>query len=227
MWLYSIPPFSLIKRSNVLLSSLIMLMALLSLMFIAWDNENLIWRSDLSQQEHYLTDKWHFSHLNEHDWQTQCQHAQQNYVFFAKKQLKIRAECVRYRFFIRSVPTKKYLQIKQFSDVIDLERFGKAVHIISHLNDLPNTSLETPKIVQFMQPIDGRLTQDFYGIILTEYPFHITDKKIYGMLISTTDNVEMGQKRNLTFKREIVNYFDHTYQQWHFLPHSLRIVGYD
>lgn len=116
---------------------------------------------------------------------------------------------------------KKYIQIDDLSKLINLELARKDIYYINKLADLPESSLSNPKIVIVNNEINESLEQDFYGIIITHYPFNITGKRIYGTLYSSYHNLD----RKLTYKKEVIENLQNKY--WHYQPYSRNLLGND
>jgi hypothetical protein len=214
-------------NASILLPSLVMLSSILATLLLGWDKVEHYHQADISQYQTYLSSKFHIGKISQYQLQQQCQNEkkEQNYIVSAK--LKLAADCLRYSIFPQTMPASKYLKVDNLNDRLDLTRFEQDFIKIETLDELPQTSAEYPKIVLASAPINARLLKDFYGVIATDYEFNVTDKKIYGVLISSYDNSTMGQKRNLTFKRDILNRLEELHSEWEFLPNSIRIEAND
>lgn len=71
--------------------------------------------------------------------------------------------------------------------------------------------------------INENLPEDFYGIVITDYLFDITGKKMYGTLYSSYDNAR--KERNLTFKKEVIRQLEAKYSYWRYLANSENMIG--
>ncbi|MCO4166183.1 hypothetical protein L1M14_01245 [Actinobacillus suis] len=75
-----------------------------------------------------------------------------------------------------------------------------------------------------MRDIDETLSQDFYGIIITNHYFDIKgNAKFYGILYSSYDNNR--EERNITFKKNVVLNLENKYAHWQELPDSRNMLN--
>ncbi|AFU19743.1 DUF2572 family protein [Actinobacillus suis] len=131
--------------------------------------------------------------------------------------------CIKNSLFVGKKPTKeKYIHFSQLSDVLDISHAD--IIEIEHLNELPKSSEQDPKIVLVMRDIDETLSQDFYGIIITNHYFDIKgNAKFYGILYSSYDNNR--EERNITFKKNVVLNLENKYAHWQELPDSRNMLN--
>lgn len=131
--------------------------------------------------------------------------------------------CVKKSLFIGKTPTKeKYIHFKRLADVLDLTNVE--IIEIAHLDELPASTEQDPKIVLAKGVIDETLNQDFYGIIITAYYFDIKGStKFYGTLYSSYDNNR--EERNMTFKKKVILNLENKYTYWQELSSSRNMLN--
>lgn len=128
-------------------------------------------------------------------------------------------------FFVRTPRLReKYVAFTDLSAVLDVQTYAEHIHPIRTLADLPPSSVEKPKIVRALNAINERLPRHFYGIVITDYPFDITDRRVFGMLYSSYDNLR--NDRDISSKTEVIDNLQKQLSRWQFLPHSLQ-YAYD
>lgn len=219
------------KNASALLVSLILISSIFAILFLT--KEKWIAQQNVSHfySEKYLLDKYHFLSLYKEDKNKLCQNIQKEKItqsdFSSKKFhfLQYQFECQFNSLFRNKRPTKeKYIPFTQLSDYLDLENVPtQEIYTIRSLSELPQSSEDNPKIVIAQNAINENLPQDFYGIVITDYLFDITGKKMYGTLYSSFDNAR--EERNLTFKREVITKLEEKYSYWKYLPYSENIIG--
>ncbi|WGE58661.1 DUF2572 family protein [Actinobacillus equuli] len=131
--------------------------------------------------------------------------------------------CAKKSLFVEKIPTKeKYIHFKRLADVLDIA--NTEITEIEHLDELPASSEQDPKIVLAKGAIDETLNQDFYGIIITDYYFDIKGSaKFYGILYSSYDNNR--EERNMTFKKKVILNLENKYTHWQELPSSRNMLN--
>lgn len=144
-------------------------------------------------------------------------------VKVATKKQKYSFYCIKKSLFIGKRPTKeKYIHFSRLADVLNLA--NTEISEITHLNELPVTSEQDPKIVLVKGDINETLNQDFYGIIITSHHFDIKGTaKIYGILYSSYDNNR--EERNITFKKSVILNLENKYAYWEELPSSRNMLN--
>lgn len=113
----------------------------------------------------------------------------------------------------------KYVSFTNIEDFLDIRNNDNKVYHIKSLSELPESSIENPKVVRALNPINERLLKDFYGIIITDYPFDFRGRKIYGLLYSSYYNNEK-ERRNLVNNKKVVNNLHNQCWHWFYLPNS-------
>lgn len=219
------------KNASALLVSLILIPSILAILFLT--KEKWISQQNITQfySEKYLADKYHFLALYKEDKNKLCQKLKKYMIIqsdFSPQKLNFlqyQFECQFNSLFRDKKPTKeKYIPFVQSSDYLDLANVpSQEIYTIRTLSELPPSSEDNPKIVIAQNEINENLPQDFYGIVITDYLFDITGKKMYGTLYSSFDNAR--EERNLTFKKEVIAQLEAKYSYWQYLPHSENTIG--
>ncbi|MEG9544547.1 DUF2572 domain-containing protein [Mannheimia sp. HC-2023] len=219
------------KNASALLVSLILISSILAILFLT--KEKWISQQNITQfySEKYLADKYHFLALYKEDKNKLCQKLKKDMIIqsdFSPQKLNFlqyQFECQFNSLFRDKKPTKeKYIPFVQSSDYLDLANVpSQEIYTIRTLSELPPSSEDNPKIVIAQNEINENLPQDFYGIVITDYLFDITGKKMYGALYSSFDNAR--EERNLTFKKEVISQLEAKYSYWQYLPHSENTIG--
>lgn len=205
---------------------LVTLMLLLSVtLFFLFHRENLLKndRAIYQDYQHYLADKLQLNTLIRLDKEKHCQQQKKETVSFAMRYFDYSFHCVFHSLFKRKPTKEKYIQVEQIDDWLNIAEYQSAVIYIDTLSALPHSSETNPQIVMATQAIRGRLTQDFYGIVITDYPFVFTDKKIYGTIYSTYKEND-SHRRNHSFKRSVIQGLEDKFSSWAFLPNSENIL---
>lgn len=219
------------KNASALLVSLILISSILAILFLT--KEKWISQQNITQfySEKYLADKYHFLALYKEDKNKLCQKLKKDMIIqsdFSPQKLNFlqyQFECQFNSLFRDKKPTKeKYIPFVQSSDYLDLANVpSQEIYTIRTLSELPPSSEDNPKIVIAQNEINENLPQDFYGIVITDYLFDITGKKMYGTLYSSFDNAR--EERNLTFKKEVIAQLEAKYSYWRYLAHSENTIG--
>lgn len=218
------------QNASALLVSLILIVSILSLLFLSKDK--FIRQEKLSgfYSEKYLSDKFHLLSLYKQDKGEICRHFQKASItqtdlstqkaYFTKYQFTCRFNSL----FKDKKPTKeKYIRFAKLEDYLDLSNVKREeIYFIRSLAELPESTLESPKIVVAQNEINETLPQNFYGIVITDYLFDITGKRMYGTLYSSYDNER--EERNLTFKKEVLANLEMKYSYWDYLPNSANLL---
>lgn len=219
------------KNASALLVSLILICSILSILFVTkdkWINQQNITHF---YNEKYLSDKYHFLSLYQEDKNQRCQKLQKEKIIQTDLSpqklnfLQYEFECQFNSLFKDKKPTKeKYISFTQLSDYLDLLNVPqREIYRIRALSELPKSREDDPKIVIAQNEINENLPEDFYGIVITDYLFDITGKKMYGTLYSSYDNAR--KERNLTFKKEVIRQLEAKYSYWRYLANSENMIG--
>lgn len=213
-------------KGSILLTALILLIGILATIFLA-KNDAISYTQKANAAYHaYLKEKIALVNLHRQDKNQQCITQQKEIIEIKLNKLDYLFHCQKLTFFKHKVNSKKYVSLNKFSDELDLKNYQHLIYKINSLLELPDTSINEPKIVLAQNAIDETLTKNFYGIILTEHLFDISGRtKIYGKLYSTFDNER--EERNLTYKKEVLEKLEQATTHWQYLPHSTRIKAHE
>ncbi|MDG6881439.1 Protein of uncharacterised function (DUF2572) [Phocoenobacter uteri] len=201
---------------------MLLLVSILVVIFIAKDN--LIRTEKITQNYYhqYLKRKFNLMKTRHQDKNTLCQ-------FYKKEEIKINISgqifalfCKKKTIFKIKPTTKKYISFNNIHQYLDIASYQNSIIYIQSLADLPKTSRSNPSIVIAMNPIDGKLTRNFYGILITNYFFDITGKKFYGKLYSSYDN--QREERNLSYNKTVIKNIQKKYALWRYIPHSQHLL---
>lgn len=209
--------------AGTLLVTLMVLSAILALLFL--HRSHRLHTDRLTQQiyQHYLSEKLALLTLSIDEAQ-QCRHAKQETVRFPIGTQQYRFHC-EFKSLFRQKPTKeKFIFTDDFSRYLNPDIYAAATHPVRSVADFPPSHEQAPQILITLNPINERLTQDFYGIILTDYPLTLTDRKIYGTIYSRYPNNDPN-RRNLSYKRQVIEQLDQQYGSWHYLPYSRNLLN--
>ncbi|HHW7519326.1 TPA: DUF2572 family protein [Mannheimia haemolytica] len=219
------------KNASALLVSLILISTILSVLFLS--KEKWLGQQNITHfyREKYLSEQYNFLALYPQDKTQICQKFQKEQISQADlsdKQfrfLQYQFACQFHSLFKDKKPTKeKYIHFTRLADYLDLSNVpNQEIYTIHSLAELPSSSEREPKIVLAKNAINENLPQDFYGIVITDYLFDITGKKMYGTLYSSYDNAR--EERNLTFKKEVLAELEARYSAWRYLPYSEHLMG--
>lgn len=212
-------------RASSLLVSLMIISGLLLLIFLNKEDLLLIDRGKHHLQQDYLNaqlvllDKMP---INEQD---ECEKLKSSVVNIPLDHYTYRFYCQFSSIFIKPKPTKeKFILVNEISEWLNIDRYREGIYFIHTLAELPPTTEQTPKMVMALQDIDERLTQDFYGIIMTEHYLNFTDKKVYGTIYSTHPS-NNSNRRNHSYKRNVIEQLDQQFSSWDYLPSSRNIIA--
>lgn len=207
--------------SGSVITSLMLMSSFLLLFFI--NKDNLIKQNGLKELYYHqylenkfaLLDKLELKRLNE----------------LCKKQKKevgkVRLNKLNYYFSCHSLFVdlkengRNYIFLKKLNKQFNLESVKEEIYYVNELSDFPDSNLSNPKVVIANKDIEGRLERDFYGIVITNYPFNIFGKRIYGIVYSGYNNGD----RNLIYKKEVIENLQNRY--WHYQPYSRNLLGDD
>lgn len=208
-------------------SLLVSLMMISSIGVVLFLNRDYWLRNEKISQQHYLTylsEKLAMIEYDRLDKERECNNQQKERLSFKLKNLNYSFYCEFRSIFIRPKPTKeKYILVENINDWLDVETFSNNIYLISSLAELPPSSEENPKLVRTTQAINGRLTQPFYGIVITDYPFNYTDKRIYGTIYSSYAGNDPN-RRNLSYKKAVIQNIERDNSNWHYLPNSNNLL---
>lgn len=211
--------------ASSLLVSLILLSAIGVSLFLSrdyWLNSEKV---SLNNYENFLAEKIRLLGYENVDKTAICQAQQKKTAELKlKNQLDYRFHCKFSSIFLKPKPTKeKYILVENLADWLDMESYADSILLISSLDELPANSENNPIIVRTTQAISGRLRQPFYGIVITDYPFDFTDKRIFGTIYSSFSGNEPN-RRNHSFRRAVINHIEQKYSTWHYFPNSTHLL---
>lgn len=212
-------------HASSLLASLILLSGLLILLFLHKESWLGLESSSLMDYERYLSRR--ITLLNSMYKEDVCHDKKESFVKIKVGEEIYQYACQEKSIFLQPKPTKeKYIQVDNIKHYLDVDTYRSEIYFISHLSELPETTISTPKIVVAKNAIDEKLEKNFYGMIITDYYFDITgSKKIYGVLYSSFDNLR--EERNLTFSRAVVENIAARYAHWTRLSYSNHFSTYE
>lgn len=211
--------------ASSLLVSFVLLSMIGVILFINRDyfinNENI----SQNNYQNYLSDKLWLIEYNKIDKELECKKQKKETIYFRFNDLTYSFHCQFSSIYIKPKPTKeKYIFVENITDWLDVKAYQQQIFPIYSLDELPETSEENPKIIQVMQDIDQRLTQPFYGIVITDYLFNFTDKRIYGTIYSSHSGNDPN-RRNLSYKKNVIQNIERDYSNWHYLSHSNSLLN--
>lgn len=119
---------------------------------------------------------------------------------------------------------EKYIRFTDISAVLNVDEFAEHIHFIRRLDELPSSTREAPKVVRALNAIKGRLRRPFYGIVITDYPFDVTDRQIVGFLYSSYENLNYDE--DVRWNRMVFNNLQRQFSLWQTVPYSLQ-YAYD
>ncbi|AUI66591.1 MULTISPECIES: DUF2572 family protein [Glaesserella] len=214
-----------IVSASVLLTTLILASGLFAIIFL---NKDFLLKQEtisLGYYQQYLNDKYKLIDQISIDTESECAKQKSSSVTIEFKVIKYRFHCRFSSLFDPFKPTKeKYIQIDQIENWLNLAPYQKDIYYIHHLAELPDSSIDNPKIIIALQDINEKLEKDFYGIVITNHLFDLTgSKRMYGTLYSRYDNLR--EERNLSYKKEVIQHLEQKYSQWHYLPYSRNILA--
>lgn len=215
-----------IINANVLLLALMFIIASLSLVFISLDNLQHREHYSLALYNNYLQDKFKLMEKININENSLCDNYKQEEIAFSFKNITYKFYCVKNSIFLDKIPTReKYIVFDFIEDWLDIDHYQNEIIKVSSLSDLPESSMNNPKIVWLTAEINQRLEKDFYGVIITTYPFNFTGKKIYGVIYANYPAEK--DNRNISFKKEVVQNLDKMYSKWRFLNNSRNLITND
>lgn len=216
-----------IYPASSLLTGLILFSGIFAMLFL--NKETLFGIDKITQNDYqrYLNGKIHLIEQIKQDSDQLCKQHKQETVVFHHNPISFSFHCELKSFFLRGKPTKeKFIFIDEIDEWLDIKNHQTEIYAIHTLAELPPSSEQDPKIVITLNNIDERLTHDFYGIIITEHLFNFTDKKIYGTIYSTYKGNDPN-RRNLSYKRNVIEGIENKLAVWQYLPHSKSVLHHE
>ncbi|MGQ8821318.1 DUF2572 family protein [Bibersteinia trehalosi] len=213
--------------ANSVLFSLIILSSIGITLFL--NKGYIIVNENISQNNYinYLAEKMWLIEFQKINKEQECSIQKKPTTSLNKKHLTFSFHCQFHSIFIQPKPTKeKYILVENINDWLDINAYQHVIYPIASLDDLPESSEENPKIVRITQNIDGRLMQPFYGIVITDYLFNFTDQRIYGTIYSS-NNANDPNRRNLSYKRNVIQNIERDYSNWRYLPKSANTLNHE
>lgn len=212
-------------QASSLLVSLMIISGLLLLIFINKEDLFLIDRGKHHLQREYLNAQLSLLDKMPINEQSECEKLKLLIIEIPLDRYTYRFYCQFSSIFIKPKPTKeKFIFVNDISERLNIARYREGIYFIQTLADLPPTTEHSPKIVVALQDIDERLTQDFYGIIITEHYLNFTDKKVYGTIYSTNPRNNTN-RRNHSYKRNVIEQLEQQFSSWDYLPYSRNIIA--
>ncbi|MCK3655125.1 hypothetical protein A4G19_04920 [Pasteurellaceae bacterium Macca] len=207
--------------ATVLLVGILLLTALLATIFLTKSTVIQQERAGIAQYQAYLQDKFALIELLQQDENTLCQQQQQNVVEFTRPHLNYRFHCLDKDIFSGKFPTRKNLygnDFHQFTAYIE----NYAIKPITSWEELPKSSLSHPQIVKADNALIGHLTDDFYGILVTEYPVELyKGGKFYGAIYTPR---KVFLSRFISYKREVIENIRRDYSIWQYQENSRHLM---
>ncbi|WP_150540061.1 DUF2572 family protein [Actinobacillus vicugnae] len=211
------------------LSSSVLIIALVTLSFITsailLTKEKFI-QSELKTQYYqksYIDNKFHLFNQTAYHIQPNCNAAKTEKITIASNGQMQNTYCIRKSLFVGKIPSsQKYIHFTNINEVLDLSH--AEFFEVNHLDELPPSSEQAPKIVLVKGELDETLHRNFYGIIITHHLFNIKgNAKFYGILYSSYDNYR--EERNMVFKKNVILNLDKKYAYWEPLPFSRNMLN--
>lgn len=199
----------------------LMFLSAISLVFFTF-HTNWFEKENMTQRiyRNYISQRLDMAEKIKEDPEKQCQNEKQETISYQVGTFYYSFHCQLNSLFVNiKKQNKKFISFENIEDWLDVDRFKSNIYFIRSLSELPISSEIEPKIVRTLQDIDERLTQDFYGIIITDHYFNFTDKKIYGTVYSSYPSNDPN-RRNLSFKSQVIQRLNDKYTEWHYLPSS-------
>ena len=210
-------------KATILFVGLISLASVLTLLFLSREKFIGYEHHSTHDYQQYLTDKIALINHTTLSAEQQCQKVKHSEIHIVLPYSVYQFYCEKLPFFIGKPPSKKTVIFERISDYLRLDETIPIMQVKA-LADLPPTSLTEPKIVILLQDIDEKLPRDFYGILITQHRFNLKNgAKMYGVLYTSQE--ENKNNRYITYRREVVKYFDEQYSTWHFLPYSRNLLN--
>ena len=209
--------------AGTLLVTMMILVGLLAILFL--NKESFLMRERVIQYYYadYLESKFKLLRLK--DVHNKCDEYQKNNLSIQAGKLHYQFSCQFDSIFLQTKPeTKKYIQIDNIENWLNLEKYNPEIISIKHIDELPQNSESNPKIVRALNDITGRLKHDFYGIIITDFLFDITGKQVQGTVYSGYPNTPT---RYLVFNRNVINNIEQQYSQWRYQPFSRNLLAHE
>ncbi len=135
------------------------------------------------------------------------------------QQLNYNYHCTKNGLFRKKPPTKKHIKTDDINQHIDI---SQVKFYIDDLRLLPDSSINNPKVVVLSREMAGKLEKDFYGIIITSYPFKLgLGSKFYGVLYSPFE-IDKNTSRYITFNKSVIAKITADYT--HYLLNSKNLI---
>ena len=146
-------------HASSLLASLILLSGLLILLFLHKESWLGLESSSLMDYERYLSRRITF--LNSMYKEDVCHDKKESFVKIKVGEETYQYACQEKSIFIQPKPTKeKYIQVDNIKHYLDVDTYRSEIYFISHLSELPETTISTPKIVVAKNAIDEKLEKE-------------------------------------------------------------------
>lgn len=216
-----------IYPASSLLMGIILFTGIFALLFL--NRETLFGIDKITQYDYqrYLNSKINLIEQSKQNYDQLCKQHKKETVVFHYNPISFSFHCELKNFFLRGKPTKeKFIFIDEIDEWLDVKRHQTEIYTIRTLAELPPSSEQDPKIILTLNDIDERLTNDFYGIVITEHLFNFTDKKIYGTIYSTYKQNDPN-RRNLSYKRNVLEAIENRLAVWQYLPHSKSVLNHE
>lgn len=211
-------------RAGALLTALLLLNGVVLLIFM--NKSDWLGSEKVTQNfyQRYLSDKLNLIEQVKQDVQTGCKTEKQSEITVKLDTFIYSYYCENNAFFIKPKPTKeKFIWVDDIKVWLDIERYEQQIVFIRSLSELPASSEDNPQVVMTLNDIDERLQRDFYGIVITPHYFNFTDKKIYGTIYSS-DRRNDQNRRNLSYKRGVIERLEQRFSSWDYLPNSRNVL---
>lgn len=206
-------------QGNISIISLIILSILFTFLFITKDD--LLFEKKITHNYHYqyLSDNFNMISYIQRDENIICNQFKQEKIKFVSYSFN----CAKKSIFVQK-PTKSYVAYQQINQYLNSDDYQSDIYTISDLDELPLTSIDNPKIVKVLNNIDGELSNNFYGLMITDNYFDIKGVyNIYGVLYSSYNNKR--KERNISYKKEVIDNIEKQFSSWSYLPHSKNLLS--
>lgn len=203
-------------KGSILITSLFLLMLVFLIFFNAKDElisqQKYIQNNDINYLKSRLS-------LSKHLEQVECPFEISDFSENIQ-QLNYNYHCAKNGLFRKKPPTKKHIKTDDINQHIDI---SQVKIYIDDLSLLPDSSINNPKVVVLNREVTGKLDKDFYGIIITSYPFTLgLGSKFYGTLYSPFE-IDKNTSRYITFNKSVIAKMIADYT--HYLPNSKNLIN--
>lgn len=210
---------------SALITSLMILSSILLAMLIyksEWIGSEKVTQSFYAD---YLSDKLALIEKLNEDEQSVCEKEKREEIVIRLNKMVYRYSCERKTLFLKPKPTReKFIAVDKVENWLDIDNYRHKITFIRTLSELPPSSENNPQVVMTLNDIDERLSQDFYGIVITPHYFNFTDKKIFGTIYSENSRNDPN-RRNLSYKRTVIDAVEEELSSWSFLANSRNILS--